>query len=614
MLRPVGFQKMLFLLASGLLLVTFSFSSSVSASPKNAPAITVKPSQIAVRGSSVCGYVKTGKQKKPSWQSGSRVSSTKFRPHAAEVLFLSKSVKSQNGLLRKAKARKNKSEIQKLTKSITASRARLKQVRARASVAKSQCKKLTSIRYNTKGVVALAVVKERPKTSKKTSKKKKTIKKKLVSSSIIDANTDLIGLLADGTVQEVLEPVDPGTGDTSNLVNAMGTYQAPDGSIVFTHFSHPDKCLLARIPLEGGIEECLVSSTELPNYFVVGDSAGFDAVQFDDVGGIYFTARTTTTSCATPGVPASQQDVFRLHDGVLQKVPFATCQRPGFWRAISTGGVVISTFRLTGPGVSDTYRIVAWDLVKLTTLMEDVQISNPVGLQSFANGDVLIQIFNDESNDKRWSGGRQSQGMTYRFNAETGLKPWWHYEDQDPEYSSESIANVFCNCDAQLPLMRKLLRAGNDLYGVGYIGGNTQHIFQLYPKVERLAFIGGAGNEGQVDFFTKTDDWFIVGGRDYFGIFGDPNYWSKISQPPINEIRAVHATTGQQVVLHDPSAPVGLFSVIAAPSGNTATLNGVRVSDGQFVLGIFDGTGATPTLNWIETEPLEYQQISVLYR
>jgi len=624
------------LISAGLLLVTFSATRGVSAASKNAPAITVKPSQITVRGSSVCGYVKTGKQKRASWQSGSRVSSTKFRPHSAEISFITKSLSAQNKALKRAKAAKNRSQIQKSTREIASKRARLAQIRASADVAKTECSKLTSIRYDTKGVVALAVVKERPKN------KKKTAKKNSVFGFNTETNTELVGLRANGNVQEVVQSTDESTSNLTERVRVHRTYQAPDGSVVVVYLWHPDDCSLGRISPSGGAEECVLFRSESLAVGLsgagqtLGGGRSIDdvtpTVQFDGSGGMYFTLVRSDLGCGSTSSTIISVTVASIVEDVLRVMPTEKCKNITTWTVSQNGDVIVQQNEyLESPtvGTYGNYDVLLWDGSSLSTLMEDVRVSAN-GLQSFSNGDVLIHLASDDSADTRWwsdPSNAKTPGPIYRFRRNGGLEAWWHHQSKNPSYATESITDVFCNCSSRIPVLNPLVKVGDNAFAIGRIGRTiegsvphtTFHVFRVYPSVERMTWFGDktgrtydyrtkSGTFDSYDFLAKTDDWFLTGGPSYLS-------WIPKRIPYVAfSIRAINSSTFREVDLLDPANPIGLVTIEAARTGDTAVLQGVRISDGKYMLGIFDGNGATPTLKWVETPTLDYQHLSILNR
>jgi hypothetical protein len=562
------------------------------------------------------------------------VSSTKFRPHSAEISFITKSLSAQNKALKRAKTAKNRSQIQKSTREIASTRARLDQVHARADSAKTECSKLTSIRYDTKGVVALAVVKQR-KTGKNTAKKK------LVELASASANTELVGLKSNGAVQEVVQPIDESTSNLTARVRIHRTYQAPDGSVIVVYLWHPEDCSLGRISPSGGAEECVLFRAEslavgLGGAGLTAGSRSTDdvtpSVQFDGSGGMYFNLVRTDLGCGSRSVTAFSVTVASLVDDVLRVMPTEKCMNTTTWTVNQDGDVIVQQNEyLDSPsaGTYGNYDVILWNGSSLSTLMEDVRVSAN-GLQSFSNGDVLIHVASDDSADIRWwsdPSNAKTPGPIYRFRRNGGLEAWWHHQSKNPSYATESITDVFCNCSSRLPALNPLVKVGDNAFAIGRIGRTiegsaphtTFHVFRVYPSVERMTWFGDktgrsydyrtkSGTFDSYDFLAKTDDWFLTGGPSYLS-------WIPKRIPYVAfSIRAINSSTFREVDLLDPANPIGLVTIEAARTGDTAVLQGVRISDGKYMLGIFDGNGATPTLKWVETPTLDYQHLSILNR
>lgn len=630
MVRWSSATKCMILFAFGVSLLTFSLNQQVSAASKSAPVVKVRPTQITDRGGVTCGYVKTGKQKKSKWQSGTKVSAKKFRAHSDEVRFLTQSLAADNKTSKKAKAANDLVQVRKLEKRISDTRIKLAEIRRKASLGQASCSELTSIRYDTKDVVALAIVE--PSTGKGSTSKKS------VSAAKINTRPGLVGIVANGKVKNVVESIDNNSQTLSENLSILRTYEAPDGSVIIQYITHPEKCLLSKISVLGGPEECQVFEKDLGSWDGISKVGGYFGdealdVQFDELGGMYFLASKGDKDCvavgSTDGGYTAVNTIFSLRDGLLKEMPIAKCAKLMTWSAMSTGGVLYNAFPW-GPWTWSDWKVTKWDGTSSTILMEGVDVPAN-GLQSFPNGDSLISTSRYEIPTNPIE-RRNVQGATYRYRVNEGLDAWWHYADQNPQFSSELVAGQRCNCNALHPNIRNLIRIGSSLYGTGSIfdsqspnssAPESHHIFKLYPVVEIVAPIQGklydapfASGTRQMhqttDLLAKTDNWFVAAGPNYFSCLT-----SKIpGNCPASRhfLQAINVTTGASTELQTATNVIGVLSITSPKDGDVAYLQGVRISDGRYMIGTFNGSTATPTISWVETENLNYKYISILKR
>jgi hypothetical protein len=604
------------------LLVTFSVTRDVSAASKNAPAITVKPTQMVARGSITCGYVKTGKQKKLTWQAGTRVSAKKFRPYASEISFLNQLLATQNKTLKKAKSQNKRRQVVSLTKELAETRLRLSRLRSQSSSEKSECAQLTSLRYDTKDVIALAVVAP--------SSDRGSVSKKSASSANVNTKSGLVGITSNGKAKTIIQPIDARVQGLSENLSVVRTYGAPDGSVITQYAEHPDKCLLGKISPLGGLEECQLFREQLGLYEGIrsGSSGYFgneaSPIQFDESGGIYFVSgkRDYTCSPQAPSAVIYSYSLFVLSDGKVAGYPLTACATLTTWSVMSTGGVLYN-IRPLGAWTWPDVKVMKWDGTTESTLLEGADVT-PNGMQSFPNGDTLISLRDYVLLGPPSSYG-SVQGATYRYRSIEGLDAWWHYADQNPQFSSESVADQHCNCDAQLPLITNLIRIDSDLYGTGDIfntqtGGRTHHIFQLYPQVEVIARTGKIWNRPvavgtretlQVSgILAKTKSWFLTAGPNYFWCL--PQQIANNGIPCVAEqhfIHAINVTTNQVMELQDSTNPVGVLSISSSVTDDVSYIQGIRISDGRHMIGTFSGSSGAPTISWIENQSLNFKYV-----
>lgn len=578
--------KGLTIVVSSLLLVTFSATQDVTAASKSAPLVIVAPSQIAVHGDTVCGYVQVGKQKKPTWQPGTRVSARKFRPYSLEIEYLKNSLSANKKALAEARAKKDPARIRKTTREIVKARTRLGAVRQNVSRDKAKCSRITSLQFNTKNVVALAVV------DKKTTKTNKSSAGVATSSTA----TTLVGLTMAGKTHQVIT-----SADLRNYVQVTGTYQSPSGSLIIVYYAHPNDCLLGEIAVSGGAELCLLYRKQMEDGTRIlrdGDLLGTSpAVQFDNEGGVYFTAVKLAEPCSAPGPKFFVPVVHRVKNGVLEVMPHEKCRYIWSWAAIRTGGALVQLYKEPRTDPRDL-QIVKWNGQEVSPILEGGQ-TDPDGLQGFSNGDTLIHLDFDLSPDRS-----PAAGATYLYRADQPLKTWWHKTNQNPMFMPDDVIAGICDCVVDFSRIETLLRRGETLFGIGTISRFTPpepvfmystHIFKMYPQVEVVAQIGGVSTKpGREDFLVKTDNWFLTAGRGFYSCTKtDPCDSSS------HVIRAVNTTTFQETVLSTSSNGVAVTSIESSQSGDTALFQGIRLSDKKPVMALFDGA-TSPQLTWVE--------------
>ena len=560
------------------LLVGSTFPSVAEAAAIRPPTKSVVASKVVTTKGVTCAYIrKSGKPKglKNSWVAGTRVGKKSFTVHADAAAFY------------KSKGRKFR------TKYIAAKK--------RASLESKTCGRLTSLRFKTKGFVAIGLSEQ-------------TVTTKRVQSSGLKSApiAGLYGITESGTVAGVISPFDALENTEVLKTQIVKSYQAPDGSIYTQYSSHPNFCLVGRVVAALESEECIVVSSDLPIGFRIGDAGGYanettELIQFDNIGNVYLNLFGVSSECMVNGVGRTRDLIMMVAStGTKSLMPNDSCRFTiGSWAPLRSGGILFSMGLSVQPGHEDGIaRVLKWRDGDTSLIKSGVSLTWN-GIQPMPGGKTLINVF--DSAPEVFPGERTDQGGIFLYDdSDDSLTTWFHYADRSPTFAHENLDSIHCDCTTQLPLFQPLAAANGSLYGVGNLGDTSpppltgfrrskNYLWSLYPLVAPLVEVPWSPSGQSYSYSAATSKSVVLASNPV----GVSRTECACSMELIN-LESLVVTN-----LLKPKDGLAVLSLASSEDGSQIVAQAIGTTDQKFYIGVVDS--ANGLLKWAPTSNINYR-------
>ena len=479
------------------------------------------------------------------------------------------------------------------------------------------CSRLTSLRYDTTGFVAIGV-RTHPATQKKAVRS---------SAVITSAIGDLFGLRLDGTSAPVISLVNPNDNSVNNSdVGIWRVYQAPDGSIYTLYHGHPEGCRLGRVELGAHVEVCMLSNGDLPDGISFGGvppmNETYEPVKFDGLGNAYV---------IVSGIPKGRDcsaAKYPYAEHVIEINPAGDkrwLESPSCWQGIAElagltqGGLIF--WEKDGGNLSwvppENNRLMVWKDGVVRVLLTKFNIA-PNGLQVMPDGNVIVSMW-DHTSDLF---ATQHQGGIIKFDETSGeLVPWYDYRASGPRFSVEDIANPLCSCKSQIQITYPLVRNGSSLFGFGRIYNGTTtstaaasqtYLWRVYPSMEPLLPVPDISSaRGLPTLVAAMSHSLLVSAGDYVGCYLTS---TRFNQPSLCEysLTRVDPDSGVITSLVTPQDGIAVLGLASDSTGTSTRVEAIRLADKRYLVGSVDETQTS--ISWTPTSPAQFEQLTFLDR
>ena len=566
-----------------LVIATPGFAEGAAKSP---PVSKVAASLVRKINGTTCAYLPTSTKTtglKNSWTAGTKKGPNGFTTYSAAATFY-----------------KSKGPRYRTT---------YRQALSDSKAGSKNCKRLTSLKFKTTGIigVALATV---PKITKKSIHT-------MTASKVAIAG--LYGITPGGKTASIISAISSKDKGVVNDTSITRVYQAPDGALVIHYAGHPNSCVVGKIGVGADLETCIVLRSDLPTNFVVEDHGGYvsnrmELVQFDQVGGTYLNIAgpAQNIGCGSEFKGWVAESIFMVHsDGTKEVLVPSPCgwRHLMNWSTLDDGGVVYSQESVTSQGTLTVWRN------GTNTLLKDGLSLTPNGIHSMPGGKIVILVFDfDQEFSPSVSG---SQGGVLVYDQTTGLlRNWLHLRSNNPEYATEDVFAA-CGCKAQTIYPNGAMSNGNELYGFtsGYIPQSPSlnqtpspifdFVVRLFPTVSLpIQLPTRIMAMSRWALGVATDNSVVVAGPDYLTCSLDNRV------PCTYQMGIVDLSDNTFTELVSPADGIATLTLSAQTDGNLVLAQSVRVSDGRYLIGIVDQT--SKTITWSETSTVSYRFITAL--
>ena len=557
-----------------------------SAFPSVAEGATIKPPTRSVVASRVitikgvtCAYLrKSGKPKglKNSWVAGTRTGKKSFTVHADAAAFY------------KSKGRKFRPQY------IAAKK--------RTTTESKTCGRLTSLKFKTKGFVAIGLSEQSVTTKRVQSFGLKT-----------SPIAGLYGITETGAVAGVISAVDASDNTEVIATKIVKSYQAPDGSIYTQYSSHPNLCLVGRVLATLESEECIVVSSDLPDGFRIGDAGGYanettELIQFDNIGNVYLNLFGVTSECMVNGTGRGRDLIMVVAStGVKNLMPNDLCRFTiGSWAPLQGGGILYSMGLSVQPGhEAGVARVLKWRDGNTTLVKSGVSLTAN-GIQPMPGGKTLINVF--DSAPEVFPRELIVQGGIFLYDDATdSLTNWFHYADQAPTFAHENLDSIHCDCVTQLPLFQPLAATNGTLYGVGslmdtspqpVVGDRrraTSYLWKLYPSVTPLVAVPWSTSGQNYSYAAATLKSVVLAS----------DAWNRSDARCECSMELIDLETLAVTNLLKPTDGLAVLSLAASEDGSQIVAQAIRTVDKNYFIGVVDLINGS--VKWAPTGTISYR-------
>lgn len=562
----------------------------VSGATKSPPVTKVSSSLIrSIKGTS-CAYLPTTSKTsdlRNVWTAGTRKGPTGFIAHSSAAAFYKSKGSRYRAAYRRALADSKSGAV--------------------------NCRRLTALKFRTSGIVGAALA--------KTSSTKKSSVHGASASKVAIAG--LYGITSSGKISALITAISPKDEAAVRATAISRVYQAPDGALVLHYSSHPNSCVIGKIPVGADSETCLVLRSDLPKGSRVEDAGGYvsdntELVQFDQVGGIYLniSVEAPNIGCGSEFKGVVTETVFVAHtDGTRETmVPSPSpCQTIIMtWATLDTGGVVYAQGSWSGAGTVNVWT------GGTTHVLKSGLVLTPNGLHSLPDGKIAIFVHEFASGfDLPVTG---SQGGVLLYDPATGsVVNWLHLGSNHPEHATENVFAA-CGCTAGTLYASGGVSNGDQLFGVTtgsittpsqtYGGMPSTQTFpiavRLFPTVAMLAQLpSGYTRVKNATLSTASERSMVVAGPEYLTCTVAPT-----PIPCTYQMGIVDFSDNSYTQVVAPSDGIATLTLSAQVDGDLVLTQSIRQSDGRYLIGVIDQSSRT--ISWSETSTLRYRFITAL--
>jgi hypothetical protein len=567
-----------------------AFPSVAEGSAIKPPTRSVVASRVVTTKGVTCAYLrKSGKPKglKNSWVAGTRTGKKSFTVHADAAAFY------------KSKGRKFRPQYVAAKK--------------RTVTESKTCGRLTSLKFKTKGFVAMGLSEQ-------------SITTKGVQSSGLKTSpiAGLYGITETGSVAGVISPVDPSDNKEVLATKIVKSYQAPDGSIYTQYSSHPNLCLVGRVLAILESEECVVVSKDLPKGFQIGDGGGkgnetTELIQFDNIGNVYLNLFGVNRSSVTPECMVKVRDratnmviardliMVISTTGVKNLMPNDACLFIiQSWAPLQSGGILYSMGGSVQPGDKEgVARVLKWRDGNSTLVKSGVSLTAN-GIQSMPGGKTLINVF--DSAPEVFPREHTVQGGIFLYDDATdSLTTWFHYADQSPTFAHENLDSIHCDCVTQLALFQPLAATNGTLYGVGSLGDtspqpvvgdrrrDTSYLWKLYPSVTPLVAVPRIPSGKSYSYAAATTKSVVLASDG----------WNRSDARCECSMELIDLETFAVTNLLKPTEGLAVLSLAASEDGSQIVAQAIRTVDKNYFIGVVDSINGV--VKWAPTGIINYR-------
>jgi len=570
-------------------ILLFATPTVADGSAKSPPVTKVKSSLIREINGTTCAFLPVSSTKrnknglKNSWTAGSKKGAKGFVAHSTSATFYKSKGKKYQKAYRKA--------------------------RIDARIGSRNCRRLTALRFKTSGIIGAALAAPTPKT--------KSSIRSMASSRARLAVAGLYGITANGRVSSIISAISSRDRLAVQTTEISRVYENPDGSLVLLYTSHPNSCMVGSVSVGTNTETCIVLQSDLPDGFGVTDGGGFasdttELIQFDEVGGTY-------VNISGPGVhggaigcrpdPAGYMETIFLvrADGGKEMLNPSQCGSPiATWSTLDTGGVIYSQGLNWRDGA-----LYLWKDAKNTLLMQELVLT-PNGIHSIPQGKIMILVhgFGQTSSPNV----EYSQGGVLLYDQVTGtMTNWLHLRSNNPTHAIEDVF-ASCQCRPGTVYPSGATSNGEELFGItsGWVSSsitapwevpsfqNFPIAVRLYPTVTMLSQLPPHNNIVSSRIIASTKNSLVVGGPDYISCLNRPT-------PCSYELGIVDLSTGTYTDLVSSEEGIATLTLSAQSDGNLILAQSVRISDGQYLIGVVNET--SKTITWSNTSRVTYRYV-----
>ena len=568
----------------GLLVPSPSISLAKSQVP---PSLLLKSSLVVKQDGVVCGYVPSAKSTKArkDWRPGFSVGKSRFTSHeSAEIFYKKLGKKYRNRFLNAVKKKK-----------------------ADAGV----CNQLSTLKFQTRGVVALGLVDKTTVSSKSvhTFAKRKSV-------------GGLYGINGKGDTKSVITAIDEKDVSISELTSIEKIYFSPDNSMFVWYSLHPDGCLIGRVPYGATQEKCFLPRSEFPAGYAIGDAGGAAAdtteiIQFDSVGNVYVNIRGWSADCpVVDGRRFGSEAILQILLSGSQTVIGKNCDFSTVysWSPINSGGVIFNWKQdFTIYKSDDLGTLKLWRDGNESILKQNL-LTSANGIYTMPTGNTIINLFStlDEGNTSQ--GGmvmNVSQGGMLKYSEnDNSLSTWYHEASQSPTFVHESLTSTDCaDCGALIKTL--IARNATSIYGIG-----GKYLWKLYPTVSPRYQLNKVG----LQLLSISSNFALAAGPGLFTScdiqkINDPNSTAidriKYACPEL-QYQLINLKTSEVTTFDSPMTGMAAVTIAASEEANTFMTQAVRLSDKKLMVGIFDG--ASKSVMWKETSDGRFRWAGMLSR
>jgi hypothetical protein len=576
------------------LMATFLSVSPVSGSPSFPSSQRVASSLIRTFQGTTCAYLPNTDPMiglKHRWVSGTRSTKGRFISDKAVTDFYKGRGKSFKGKYKAALSRQRLGD--------------------------SACKRLTGLKFRTRGFVGFAVADMSLKKSKRSVSKASTAKVAIAG---------LYGVTPTGTTASVISAIT--SIDTSDvaLTRINRVYQAPDGSIVIYYLTHPNDCFIGRIRVGEVFETCILLRSDLPQGATISDGLSqlgdeTEVVQFDEVGGVYalLVVPATFLGCQNESSEYASTILRIEGDGTQTIMRHPRC-RSGIlsWTTLDSGGVFMAQHCFTlvdsscHPGI-----LSIWDGTNYEVLMDGV-LNSPNGIQSMPDGKIVVLVHS--YGPSRPLMAEWSQGGVLVYEASTkSFTNWLHLRANSPRFAVEDIFAA-CECRPGTVYVSGGTSNGQAVFGVmsgavvSRVPGFEFPVVRSFPIAARIypepkmltmsAEVMSRMNSTTVGIATEKS--YIIAGPSYATC--------QLSQRLHNwipceseQMGLIDIADNSYTILTRASDGIGVLTFSKQTDGNLVFVQAIRKSDGKYLLGIIDEQAKI--VRWSEVSNLSYRYL-----
>ena len=566
------------ILVSSIIFSLFVPSPSISlAKSQVPPSLLLKSSLMVKQEGVVCGYVPSVKSTKArkDWRPGVVVGKNKFTSYESAQSFY----KKLGGKFR--------------SRYLSA----VKKGKADAGV----CDELSTLKFQTNGVIALGLVDKTTVSSKSvhTFAKRKSV-------------GGLYGVNGKGDTKPVITAIDEKDVSVAESTIIEKIYFSPDHSMFVWYSLHPDGFSIGRVPSGSTQEECFLARSNLPSGYQIGDAGGAagdttEIIQFDSVGNVYVNILGWSDDCPViSGRRFFSEGILQISLSGSQTVIGKSCDFSQIysWSPVNSGGVIYNwkqNFTIYNPDDLGSLKLSRGGI---ESILKQNILTSANGIYTMPTGDTMINLYS------KLGGNYVSQGGMLRYiENDNLLSTWYHEASQSPTFVHEVVTAT--NCPTCWLIKTLIARNATSIYGI-----DGKYLWSLYPTVSPRYQLNKSGSQ----LLSISSNFALAAGPGLFNScdlqkWNDPNSSAfdriKYACPELQYL-LINLKTSEVTTFDSPVTSMAAVTITASEEADIFMTQAVRLSDKKLMIGIFDG--ASKSVVWKETSDGKFRWAGMLGR